>query len=420
MKKIIIAILLIALLGAGGYWYTTQKSIGATAVDAANATITGSGAIEAETIVIAAESGGRVVAVHADEGAEVSAGDLLVELDDSLLTAQKTELLASIATAKANLNAVKDGPRAETVAVAQAQLAQAQAQRDSAKLTAEEMVKLVENPQDLLTPIKEVQSQIKQAEGQIELAQVAAKQAAIQEEAASRNQSNHAALVVQQITQKQRQAADLGIKMAEAGLKSLKIQLAHLWEQYNNPVAMKAQANKAQSGYQIAEAGVALAQAGLAAAQAQPRTEDIAVAEAQVKQAESALALLDVQIDRLKVFAPRNGMITTRTINPGETASAGAALLKLADLNTVTLRVFIPETQIGRAKLGQTARVTVDSTDRVFEGVVTHIANEAEYTPKNVQTQEERVNLVFAVEITLDNPDHILKPGMPADAEIMP
>lgn len=419
MKKFIIAIFLLALLGAGGYWYATRKPVSAT-LDAANATIIGSGAIEAETVIVAAETGGRVVAVHADEGTEVSAGDLLVELDDTLLTAQKTELLAAIATAKANLKAVKDSPRPEAIAVAQAQLAQAQAQRDSAKLTAEEIVKLVENPQDLLTPIKDVQAQIKQAEGRIELAQVAAKQAAIQEEAASRNQSNHAALVIQQITHKQRQATDLGVKMAEAGLQSLKIQLAHLWEQYNNPVALKTQANKAQAGYQIAEAGVALAEAGLAAAQAQPRAEDIAVAEAQVKQAESALALLDVQIDRLKVFAPRSGLITLRAINPGETASAGAALLKLADLNTVTLRVFIPETQIGRVKLGQTARVTVDSTDRIFEGPVTHIADKAEYTPKNVQTQEERVNLVFAVEITLDNPDHLLKPGMPADAEIVP
>jgi len=90
------------------------------------------------------------------------------------------------------------------------------------------------------------------------------------------------------------------------------------------------------------------------------------------------------------------------------------------DKNRVTLTVFIPETQIGHVKVGQPARVTIDSVSRVFEGTVTFIAHEAEFTPKNVQTKEERVNLVFAVEITLDNPEHILKPGMPADAEILP
>jgi multidrug resistance efflux pump len=148
--------------------------------------------------------------------------------------------------------------------------------------------------------------------------------------------------------------------------------------------------------------------------------EDVAVAEAQLRQAESSLTLLQVQLDQLDITAPRAGVIATRMANPGEVALPGATLLTLSDLNDVTLTVFIPETQIGQVKLGQEALVRIDSISRPFEGTVTFIANEAEFTPKNVQTQEERVNLVFAVEISLDNADHILKPGMPADAEIMP
>jgi HlyD family secretion protein len=94
--------------------------------------------------------------------------------------------------------------------------------------------------------------------------------------------------------------------------------------------------------------------------------------------------------------------------------------MNLGDLDQVTLTVFIPVTQIGQVRVGQTARVEVDAyLGETFEGTIAFIAPEAEFTPKNVQTEEERVNLVFAVKITLDNLDHRLKPGMPADAQII-
>jgi len=138
-----------------------------------------------------------------------------------------------------------------------------------------------------------------------------------------------------------------------------------------------------------------------------------------VRQAESAVALAGVQLGKLTLTAPRGGIITERPLNVGELAAPGAILLNLGDLDHVTLTVFIPETQIGRVKPGQAARVAVDAyPDQTFQGTVTFIRPEAEFTPKNVQTQEERVNLVFAVKISLDNPDHRLKPGMPADVTL--
>jgi HlyD family secretion protein len=122
----------------------------------------------------------------------------------------------------------------------------------------------------------------------------------------------------------------------------------------------------------------------------------------------------------MTLTAPRDGVITERPASPGELAAPGAALMNLGDLDHVTLTVFIPETQIGRVGVGQAAHVAVDAyPGETFEGTVTFIALEAEFTPKNVQTEEERVNLVFAVKISLDNPDHRLKPGMPADAQII-
>lgn len=435
IKQIGAIFFLIALLGSGLYEYDTQTPSRVLAADNPSHSVAdipsqvaadeptpifGSGTIEAETITIAAETGGRVVAVHGDEGTEVKTGEVLVELDASLLLAQQAELEAAINTARANLTAVKDKPRPEEVAVAEAEWVQATVNRDSAHRVWQDALRLVEQPQPLLVPIRELEAQIKQAEGAVESAQADRKTAAIQEEAASRNQSSHAALVGYEIAQKQTQAADIGVKLAEAHLQALRTQLAHLWEQYTNPVTLQAQAHQAEGNYQVAEAAVDLSQEKLDAVRAGPTTEEVAVAQAKVRQTESSLALLEARLAQLILTAPRDGMITTRVVNPGELATPGATLLQLADLDHVTLRVFIPETQIGRVKLGQQASVTIDSVDRPFTGVVTFIANEAEFTPKNVQTKEERVNLVFAVKISLDNPEHILKPGMPADVEILP
>ncbi|MFQ6102319.1 MAG: HlyD family secretion protein [Anaerolineae bacterium] len=108
-----------------------------------------------------------------------------------------------------------------------------------------------------------------------------------------------------------------------------------------------------------------------------------------------------------------DGLVTTRSGRTGETATAGAPLLTIANLDEVTLVIYIPENRIGQ--------VQVDSfPERVFAGEVASIAGEAEFTPRNVQTQEERVNLVFAVKVRILNPNRDLKPGMPADATIQP
>ena len=105
----------------------------------------------------------------------------------------------------------------------------------------------------------------------------------------------------------------------------------------------------------------------------------------------------------------------------GETATPGAPILTLIDPNDLWLRAYVSETDLGRIRLGQAAALTVDAfPGRMFAGVVREIASEAEFTPKNVQTKKERVNLVYRVKIGVSNPDGVLKPGMPADALIHP
>ena len=121
-------------------------------------------------------------------------------------------------------------------------------------------------------------------------------------------------------------------------------------------------------------------------------------------------------MERLTLTAPVGGIVVERLVHVGELASPGASLFTLANLDEVTLTVYVPETDLGQVWLGQTVEVTVDAYGDVFTGQVSHIASQAEFTPKNVQTQEERVHMVFAVKIQLGNADHRLKPGMPADA----
>ncbi|OQY18665.1 MAG: hypothetical protein B6I34_10425 [Anaerolineaceae bacterium 4572_32.1] len=170
----------------------------------------------------------------------------------------------------------------------------------------------------------------------------------------------------------------------------------------------------------LALAQVDGAQAALDELEAGPTEEEIAVAEAQVRAAEAGVGVIDVQIDQLTLTAPMDGVVTSRSSQAGETAAAGAPLLTIANLDEVTLVIYIPETRIGQVQVGQKVEVQVDSfPERVFTGEVANIAGEAEFTPRNVQTQEERVNLVFAVKVRIPNNDSALKPGMPADATIL-
>jgi multidrug efflux pump subunit AcrA (membrane-fusion protein) len=120
-----------------------------------------------------------------------------------------------------------------------------------------------------------------------------------------------------------------------------------------------------------------------------------------------------------KIRSPINGVLLTRAIEPGEITTAGSTLLVVGQLETLTLTVYVPEERYGQVQLGQAYPVSVDSfPGRTFEGRVTRIADQAEFTPRNVQTVQGRKNTVYAVRLTLDNPDQALKPGMPADVRL--
>lgn len=142
---------------------------------------------------------------------------------------------------------------------------------------------------------------------------------------------------------------------------------------------------------------------------------------AQVAQAQAQVQQLAVQIAKATIKAPIDGVVLERVINLGEQAAPGNILLKIGSLAKVKLTIYVPEDRIGalQVRQGVPAHVQVDSfPNRTFDGMISYIAPQAEFTPRNVQTKEERATTVFAVRIELPNPDGALKPGMPADAKI--
>ncbi|MGA3264093.1 MAG: efflux RND transporter periplasmic adaptor subunit [Terracidiphilus sp.] len=149
------------------------------------------------------------------------------------------------------------------------------------------------------------------------------------------------------------------------------------------------------------------------------RKEDIAIARANLNEARANLGLSRVNLDYTTLRAPSNGVITVRQAEIGEVVAPGSPVVTLADLDHIWLRAYIAETDLGSIHWGQEATVTTDTyPGKQYHGHISFISSSAEFTPKSVQTYTERVTLVYRIKIDIDNPNHELKPGMPADARL--
>lgn len=175
----------------------------------------------------------------------------------------------------------------------------------------------------------------------------------------------------------------------------------------------------ARAGRDAAAATVREAEQRLQLLKIGPRPDAVRLARARVEVAAAGRASAGTRLAQTVLTSPLNGVVLSKHAEPGEMMAPGGALLTVGRMEEVWLRGYIPESELGRVKIGQMARVTVDTwPGRSFEGRVSFIASEAEFTPKNVQTEKERVKLVYRIKIALPNPKGELKPGMPADAVI--
>jgi HlyD family secretion protein len=168
-----------------------------------------------------------------------------------------------------------------------------------------------------------------------------------------------------------------------------------------------------------AEAIFKAAQQRLSEAVEGSRKEDIAIARANLNEASANLGLSQVNLGYTILRAPSTGVITLRQAELGEVVAPGSPVATLADLDHIWLRAYIAETDLGSIHWGQEATVTTDTyPGKLYHGHISFISSNAEFTPKSVQTYKERVTLVYRIKIDIDNPNHELKPGMPADAHI--
>ena len=175
--------------------------------------------------------------------------------------------------------------------------------------------------------------------------------------------------------------------------------------------ARSQQISAAQAQFDSASAQFEAAQARVTAAQSQAEA-----AAAQVDVAQAALSAIDVQLGKLTIFAPAGGVIMALIAQPGEFAAPGSVVLVLGRIGDKTITVYIPEDRYGLLSIGQNAQVSADSfPGQVFQGSVVYISDQAEFTPRNVQTVQGRKNTVFAVKLKLTDPENRLKAGMPAD-----
>ena len=179
------------------------------------------------------------------------------------------------------------------------------------------------------------------------------------------------------------------------------------------------QKDDAEARLTVAEAQRNAAGEALAKMRRLARPEEVQAAEARLAQAVAAADLLRKTIADCTIVAPAGGVVTRKAVEPGELVSPGSTVVTLSELDSVYVMIYVTEKELGRVRLGDAAEVAIDAfPGRTFPGKVTYISPEAEFTPKNVQTKEDRVKLVFGVKVEIENPEGLLKPGLPADATV--
>ncbi len=213
--------------------------------------------------------------------------------------------------------------------------------------------------------------------------------------------------------------ARAALRSAEADRDRAHLELARQQELRRRDVSAARDLETAEANHAVALARAEQAAEGLKLAEEGPRKDAVAAARARVGIARAALALAETQLENTRLLAPFGGVVLSHNIEPGEFVAAGTPVVTAADLSTVWVRAYVNQTDLGRLRHGQPAEVRTDTfPDKTYPGTVGFISSEAEFTPKTVQTEKERVKLVFRVKIDLANPADELKPGMPADVTL--
>jgi HlyD family secretion protein len=353
-----------------------------------------SGNIELTQVDIAFKTAGRLIERRVDEGDRVKQGQLLARIDRDILESQRNRDAASLQSVETLLTQQRTAIAYQRESIQRdaelrrAELQQAQAQLD--KLLAGS------RPQEIQyarAQVEDAKSLSEQARADWDRAQALFKNDDISRSQFDQFRARH--------------------ESAAAVLKRFDENLALVVEgpRKEDIEAARAQVSRAQAALRVNEAQ----QIDL-----QRREQELETRKADIERARAQMKMTDFQLADTSVYSPVSGVVLSKSADVGEILAAGTTVVSLGDPGHPWLRGYIPERDLGRVKLGQKARITTDSyPGKEYWGKVTFINSEAEFTPKQIQTPEERVKLVYRIKIEVDNPNQELKSNMPVDAEIM-
>lgn len=371
MKRVVPLVLLV-LIGSAYFAYRRYQ---------AQKPFEWAGTVEARAITVGSRTGGRVAQVRVQEGDQVTPGQVLLELEHGDLDAQRAGAAATLEQAQAAFDKLKRGARPEEIAQVQARAAQA-----GAALAQTQHGSRIEE-------IAGGEARVAQAQALVDKAQLDASRA--------RRLVAHQAIAAAELD-----AAETAVRTATAQLEAQQKILDQL----------RAGARSEEKAQAVARAAEAQAAAKLVMAGA--RIEDLRAAQAQIDVAKARVAQLDVLIGELAIKAPAPARVEALQLRPGDILAPNAPAATLLEDGQLYVRLYVPETQIGRIKVGQEVPIRVDSFDRTFAGKVLHINAAGEYSPRNLQTADERADQVFAARIGLVEGKDALRAGMAATVEV--
>jgi len=343
-----------------------------------------SGRIEGDDSAVAPKLGGRILEIRVREGDTVNAGDTIAVLDDEQIRAREQQAQAGVADADSRARAAR-----AQIGVLQEQLRQSQLQAEQARL-------------DAAGRVKQAEAELTAAEAELAKQEAAYRLAAFDREAYTRLAATGAVS-----ERKGREAASTADQQGAA------------------VAAARRRVESARGAVTVAKANldnprIRLAAAAAVQKQIAQQEQEISSANARIEQARAQLAEAQANRRDLVITAPFAGTIVTRSAEPGEVVTAGTTIVTLLDLTQVYLRGFIPQGQNGNVKVGQPARVYLDSNpNQPIEAIVSRIDPEATFTPENTYFRDERVKQVVGVKLQLKGALRLAKPGMPADGEIL-
>jgi HlyD family secretion protein len=420
--RIVVALVVISTLAYFGIRSLAQEN---------NGELAASGTIEAAVVNVSPEMAGKVAEVNAAEGESVTKDQPLLNLDPSLLDAQRAVAAAAVDSATAALASAQTKYDQTLEAALAAQAAQrSQDWKTSAPSEFDQPNWYIEQDQQIAaaqTELDNAKAEIDAALANLDKVINDLKNSDYLKTEQDLAEARAAFVIAEQVKEQASNASDSG-GLSEAAQDYYDDALTNLddaEEAYNDMLNTdeaddveyaRGQVLVAQQRYDAAYARLLTLQTGADSPAVIVAAKELDKSKSALSQAEASLALIDAQITKLAVHAPLDGVILTRNVEPGEFVQPGAVAMTMADLSNLTITVYIPEDRYGAISLGQTAEVKVDSfPDMTFTATVIHIADQAEFTPRNVQTVEGRSATLYAIKLSVQDPEGKLKIGMPAD-----